>query len=178
MLPGAMNLVRSLRSATVTAFVATGALLMIACGDTPSAKTAHIKAAAMPEGESWSGVYYHPVFGELHMQEEGSNIVGAWRRSDQSRWGELSGTFQGNVFHFQWKEHMTGGMGLTKAGTSKGKGYFVYKMDAENRPVLKGEYGLEDTEVGSDWSCIKQTRRTPDLKSVRGDTEAIPPSSF
>jgi hypothetical protein len=25
---------------------------------------------------------------------------------------------------------------------------------------------------------VKQTRRTPDLKSVRGDTEAIPPSSF
>lgn len=178
MLAGAMNVARYLRSATVSILVATAALAVSACGDTTRAKTAQIKAGEMPEGEAWTGVYYHPVFGELHMQEEGSNIVGAWRRGDQSAWGELSGTFQGNVFHFTWKEHKTGGMGLTKAGTSQGKGYFVYKLDDEKRPVLKGEYGLGADEAGSDWSCIKQTRRTPDLKSVRGDTEAIPPSSF
>ncbi len=173
-----MNVARILRSATVCVLVASASFAVTACGDSNNPKTAHIKPGEMPEGEQWTGVYYHPVFGELHMQEEGTNIVGAWRRGDQSAWGELSGTFQGNVFHYRWKEHKTGGMGLTKAGTITGRGYFVYKLDDEKRPVLKGEYGLNDEEVGSDWSCVKQTRRTPDLKSVRGDSEAIPPASF
>lgn len=178
MLAGVMNVARLLRSATVTLLVATTALGVSACGDAKPARTANIKPGDMPEGESWTGVYFHPVFGDLHMQVEGTNIVGAWRRADQSHWGELSGTVQGNVLHFTWKEHTTGGMGLTKAGTSSGKGYFVYRLDDEKRPVLKGEYGLADEEVGSDWSCVKQTRRSPDLKSVRGDSDAIPPSSF
>jgi hypothetical protein len=178
MLGGVMNVARFVRLVLALVLVGTTSLVVTACGDSRPSKTAHIKPGEMPEGESWTGVYYHPIFGELHMQEEGTNIVGAWRRSDQSAWGELSGTFTGNVFHFTWKEHKTGGMGLTKAGTSHGKGYFIYKIDDEKRPVLKGEYGLNDEEVGSDWSCVKQTRRTPDLKSVRGDVDAVPPSSF
>ena len=61
----------------------------------------------MPAGESWVGVYYNPVYGYLHMVEQDGNIVGRWKRTDSSHWGELSGTVEGNVMHFTWKEHNT-----------------------------------------------------------------------
>lgn len=171
-----MNLARSLRLAALGVLVATTALSVSACENTPTAKHAKIVPGPMPEGESWTGVYFHQVFGYLHLQEEGANVVGRWKRADQSRWGELSGTQKGNVFHYTWKEHTIGMIGAS--ATTKGKGYFVYKMDKENRPMLEGQYGLNDDETGSDWSCIKQARMSPDLKSIGGDSEGVPPSSF
>ena len=113
----------------------------------------------MPEGESWTGVYFHPVYGYLHMVEEGSNVVGRWKRADQSKWGELSGTKGGNVLHYTWKEHTVGMIGAS--ATTKGKGYFQYKMDKEDRPVLDGQFGLNDDETGSDWHNVKQARMQP-----------------
>ena len=50
----------------------------------------------------------------------------------------------------------------------KGKGYFVYKKTGEI-PELDGEYGLDDSEVGSDWHQVKQLRMAPDLNSITGD---------
>lgn len=88
--------------------IAGGAL--VACGS-PDAKFGNIKAGELPSGESWGGVYYNPVYGYLHMVEEGGNIVGRWKRTDGSHWGELSGTFEGNVAHYTWKEHQYGAVG-------------------------------------------------------------------
>ena len=146
------------------------------CGDGKETKTAKVASGPMPEGEMWTGVYYHPVYGNLHMIEEGSNVVGRWKRSDQSRWGELSGTKGGNVLHYAWKEHTIGMVGAS--ATVSGKGYFQYKMDNENRPVLDGQFGLKDDEVGSDWHNVKQARLAPDLKSIGGDSEGIKPGGF
>lgn len=130
----------------------------------------------MPEGETWTGVYFHPVFGYLHMQEEGSNIVGRWKRTDQSYWGELSGTVSGNVVHYQWKEHRIGMVG--PSSISKGKGYFVYKLNKENIGELDGEFGMNDAEVGSTWKNVKQVRMPPDLKSIGGDSEGLTPGQL
>jgi hypothetical protein len=130
----------------------------------------------MPEGEKWSGVYYHPVFGYLHMVEEGRNLIGRWKRSDQSSWGELSGTTEGNVARFTWKEHKVGLVG--PASESRGKGYFVYKFNEGNKiGELDGEYGVGDDEAGSSWHCVKQARVQPDLKSINGDTGAAVPGA-
>ena len=85
----------------------------------------------MPSGESWPGVYYNPVYGYLHMIEQDGNIVGRWKRTDGSHWGELSGTAEGNVLHFTWKEHKYGGVG--PSADSKGSGVFVYKMGEKYR---------------------------------------------
>lgn len=176
MLPGAM-IVRTashvVAHVALAAFVTTAAVGLVACSDGKDTKHAQIASGPMPEGESWTGVYFHPVYGYLHMQEEGSNVVGRWKRADQSKWGELSGTFKGNVLHYTWKEHTIGLVG--PAAQTKGKGYFVYKMDKENRPVLDGQFGLNDDETGSDWHNVKQARMQPDLKSIGGDSEGIKP---
>lgn len=146
----------------------------VGCGGN-SIRSANIQASDMPEGESWSGVYYHPVFGYLHMVEQDTNIVGRWRRTDKSAWGELSGTKVGNVFHFAWKEHRTGLVG--PSAMTRGKGYFVYKLGTNGIAELDGEYGLGSDETGSDWHSVKQQRVVPDLNSVSGDNSgtALPP---
>lgn len=172
-----MNFARRVRTTLAPALsiaatfvvLSASAAVLAGCGEAPAAKTANVQQGPMPEGESWNGVYFHPVYGYLHLTEQGPNIVGRWKRADQSQWGELSGPVTGNVLHYTWKEHKIGLVGA--AATSHGKGYFVYKMDKEGHPVLDGEFGLNDEEVGSDWHCVKQARMAPDLKSIGGDSE-------
>src|SRR4029077_2063330 len=58
------------------------------CGGPPP-MLANVKEGPMPEGELWNGVYFHPVYGYLHLVEQDSNIIGKWKRADQSAWGDL-----------------------------------------------------------------------------------------
>jgi hypothetical protein len=145
-----------------------GSSVGCAGGDAP--KTAVVHAGDMPEGESWQGVYYHPVFGYLHMVENGNTVVAKWQRSDKSRWGELSGTKIGNLLHFTWKEHTYGLVG--PAAELHGKGIFVYRVEMSGDHKvghLDGQFGLDQDEVGSKWDCIKQDRMEPKLDSITGD---------
>lgn len=161
---------------SVSAIAISMSLGVVACGGGEGAKTAKIVPGPMPEGETWTGVYFHPVYGHLHLVEEGTNVVGRWKRADQSHWGEMSGTKQGNLLRYTWKEHKIGMVG--PSATVHGKGYFVYKVNAEGHGELHGEFGLKDSEVGSDWKNVKLQRMQPDLKSIGGDAEGVPPSHF
>jgi hypothetical protein len=164
-----MNIRRPLSVVTMTLSLAVFVGALPACGGGEDAKSAKVTAGEMPAGESWTGVYYHQVYGYLHMQEQDSNVVARWKRTDQSAWGELSGTKSGNVLHYTWKEHKYGLPG--PAGESKGKGYFVYKLGKEGGIAeLDGQFGLNNDETGSEWHCVKQQRMAPDLKSISGDT--------
>jgi hypothetical protein len=174
-----MSFVRLLRTSTALVFLTTAttaSVLVAGCGDGKEAKVAKVASGPMPEGETWTGVYFHPTYGYLHMQEEGSNVVGRWKWANQSKWGELSGTTVGNVLHYTWREHTIGLVGA--AATTHGKGYFQYKMDKENRPVLDGQYGLNNDETGIDWHSVKQARMPVDIKSIGGDSEGIKPGGF
>lgn len=158
-------------------FAATVAAIgVVGCGNKSDPKTAQIVSGPMPEGETWAGVYFHPVFGYLHLEETGTNVVGRWKRTDQSHWGELSGTTTGNVLRYSWKEHKIGMIG--PSATTKGRGYFVYKVNKEDIGELDGEFGLNDYEVGSSWKNIKQLRMAPDLKSIGGDAEGVAPGQL
>ncbi|WP_394824575.1 hypothetical protein [Pendulispora albinea] len=148
------------------------------CDSGGGAKAANITPGEMPAGESWTGVYYHPVFGYLHMVETDASVVGRWKRTDQSRWGELSGTKSGNVLHFTWKEHTYGMVG--PSSERKGRGVFVYKLNSDKTPTLDGQYGNDDNETGGEWSNVKQARMQPDLKSIGGTApeEAVRPGGL
>jgi hypothetical protein len=149
-------------------------LSLAACGGGGGATAANIKPGDMPEGEVWTGVYYHPVFGNLHLIEQDTSVVGKWKKSDQSGWGELSGTKVGNVLHFSWKEHKYGLVG--PSADQHGKGVFVYKIGDNKIPELDGQFGLNDDEVGSDWHCIKQMNVKPDPDSITGDMGGTAPA--
>lgn len=169
----AMNFARSIAGFGIVLSLGVGTAALAGCGGAGS-HAAHVKAADMPAGETWTGVYFHPVYGYLHMEEQDTNVRGKWKRSDQSAWGELSGTKTGNVLHFSWKEYRSGVVG--PAGAQSGKGYFVYVKNDE-LAELKGEYGLGADETGSEWNCKKQLRMQPDLKSIGGDTGSSVPNT-
>src|SRR5215472_1402927 len=164
---------RQLFGACAIAAVALMGGPLAGCNSMGGARTANIKAEDMPANQSWDGVYYNPIYGYLHMVEQDSNIVGRWKRTDQSRWGEMSGTRTGNVVHFSWKEH-TYGL-IDPSSVHAGHGYFVFKIGANDIPELKGEWGNGDDEAGNDWNCVKQMNVKPDLNSINGDMKDTAP---
>jgi hypothetical protein len=160
----------------VAVFAAVAAL---GCGNGAGAKFASVKAGEMPSGESWAGVYYNPVYGYLHVIEQDGNLVGRWRRTDGSHWGELSGNADGNVLHFTWKEHKVGGVGPSAEST--GSGVFVYKMGQNDIPELGGQYAMDDSKDVGDWHCVKQVGMKPDLNSIGGqatDNMGVTPDNW
>ena len=137
------------------------------CGTTSGPKVANVKAGEMPSGEEWGGVYYSEVFGNLHLIENGNGIVGRWQRTTKSHWGELEGTREGNLLRYTWHEKQYGQVG--PQATTSGKGYFVYAIDNNGFPTLKGEYGTSQDEVGSAWTAIKQRGKKANFDEIKGE---------
>jgi hypothetical protein len=162
----------SMRSVLVVAALA--ALPTVAC-NTPQAKTANVVSAPMPGGEKFTGVYQHPVFGELHLVDEGAGrVIGKWQRADKSAWGELTGKTEGNVLRFSWAETKYGFVG--PAATRKGRGVFVFERD-DKFAYLKGQYGVGEDEVGSKWDNIRLNNRVPNLDSITANLPGTAPVS-
>lgn len=143
------------------------AITFIGCNSSSGPKTANVKAGDMPSGEEWGGVYYSEVFGNLHIIENGSGIVGRWQRTTKSHWGELEGTKEGNLLRYTWHEKQYGQVG--PQATTSGKGYFVYSIDQNGFPVIKGEYGTSQDEVGSAWTAIKQRGKKANFDEIKGE---------
>jgi|HubBroStandDraft_5_1064220.scaffolds.fasta_scaffold358040_1 hypothetical protein len=170
-----LRLAPALAPALVTlVLLAAPAASLVGCGGPPPL-VANIKPGDMPEGELWTGVYFHPVYGYLHLVEQDTNVIGKWKRADQSSWGDLSGTKIGNVLHFTWHEHKYGLVG--PAAEQHGKGVFVYKMGQGKIAELDGQFGLNDDEIGSEWHNVKQVNMPPDLKSINGDLGGTAPAA-
>jgi hypothetical protein len=152
------------------------ALVLVACpvaigacgGGAKSAESASVKPGEMPAGEDWSGVYYSPVYGMLHLVLEGDTLSGAWRTAAGDSWGEMSGKVNGDIFKYEWTEHKIGMVG--PHSSTHGRGYFRYTMPKAGDPAeITGEWGLNTDEVGNTWKATKQVNQKPDPKSVRPD---------
>ena len=133
-----------------------------------------VKVGEMPAGQTWPGVYYNPVYGYLHLVGQEGNLVGRWKRTDSSHWGELNGTVEGNVLRFKWNEHTYGAVG--PAADIRGTGVFSYRMGENDIPELDGQYALEDSDNTADWHCVKQIGLKPDLSSITGDSPTGAPT--
>ncbi|MEI7894152.1 MAG: hypothetical protein WCI05_13750 [Myxococcales bacterium] len=145
-------------------------LTLVGCGAGGAASVpavAAVEAGEMPAGQQWTGVYYHRVYGYLHIIERDGAIFARWKHSDGSKWGQLSGERKGNLFRFEWKEYTYGSVGAGAA--RKGRGYFIYEMGPDGIAVLKGEYGLDSDETGAAWVCLKQPGRKSDPDSIKGE---------
>ncbi|MEM1029486.1 MAG: hypothetical protein AAGA56_07180 [Myxococcota bacterium] len=164
-----------MRFPTVTTkLVATLALVVLAgasaaCGpSTPPAKLAQVSAGSMPSDGVWTGVYYSPLFGYLHLEAAGSTVKGRWLRPRKDQWGELTGEADGNLLKFEWAEYVDGLVGPNSK--KKGKGYFVYKRPEGDNvdDLIEGEIGRGGDEVGTPWDAVKQRNVEPDLSSIGG----------
>jgi len=143
--------------------------LVLGCGPSkPPAKSANVSPGTMPDGGDWSGVYYSPLFGYLHLEAEGAGVKGRWMRPRKDQWGELEGTADGNLLKFEWSEYIDGLVGPNSK--KSGRGYFVYKRPEGDNvdDVIAGEIGRGEDEVGTPWDAVKQRNVEPDLESIGG----------
>ena len=159
--------------AATLALAATPALL-VGCGSR-GLRVASIQPGAMPEGKSWTAVFFNQTYGNLHIEESGANIRGRWQNGE--KFGEMTGTHDGNVLHFQWKQLNTAFVGAN--AQKSGKGVFIYVApDAPGGPgKLKGQWGYGDDELGGGtWDCIEQlgVKSDPDSLKVQGSSTSIP----
>jgi hypothetical protein len=143
------------------------------CGGAATPKFGQITAGELPAGEAWPGVYYNEVYGNLNIEEQGGNIVGRWKRTNESAWGELNGTAEGNVLHFTWVEHKYGALG--PSADVKGTGVFVYTK-GEAAGELKGQYAIQDSQSVAKWDCVKQIGKKADIQSITGDNPTDAPT--
>lgn len=160
---------RVLALGAAIALVSVGSVACSSGGGEDAATAANVKGGVMPDGAAWKGVYYSQVYGYLHIMEEGSNAVGRWRTAAGDKWGELTGTIEGDVLRYEWTEHTIGMVGPN--ATSSGRGYFKYSRPSGEftNDEIKGEWGSGEDEVGGTWSAVKQKNQDPDFKSVMPD---------
>ena len=142
----------------------------IGCGG-GGPKSPILKPGEMPEGAVWKGVYFSPIYGNLHLVESGGEIKGAWRTVAGDSWGELTGKAEGNLLRYEWVEHRIGMVGPSADRT--GRGYFKYSRKrtetTKDPDQIEGEWGLGDSESGNAWKATLQTNLEPDPKSVKPD---------
>jgi hypothetical protein len=146
----------------------------IGCSNPPPPTTANVKAGDLPPAGDWSGVFYSPLYGHLHIVKEGNSASGKWRTTGGDKWGELHGEVTGDLLKFKWVEHKIGMVG--PGSTTEGRGYFKYIVPAEENAnhEIKGQWGLGRSEVGNSWEAVRQRNMLPDLGSVRPDeTERV-----
>ena len=171
----AMKLV-TLRTGLVA--VALGLAAVSCAAPPPAARVASVKPGALPDGGSWSGVWYNAQFGNLHLVEKDGAVTGRWKAAAGHAWGQLTGKPDGNVLKFTWIEHKIGMVG--PAATMQGKGYFVYTRPEGDHvdDELKGEWGLNDSETGNGWDCVHQRNVKPDPGSIGGVKEIGGPGGW
>lgn len=155
--------------------VTLGAGALSACGGPPPEPThAQVKPSDMPPGGDWTGVFYSPIYGHLHLIKEGNSVSGKWRTAAGDKWGELHGEATGDLLKFDWKEHKIGLVG--PGSTTTGRGYFKYVVPpGENvNHEIRGEWGLGRSEVGHVWEAVRQRNMVPEPSSVAPDeTEKV-----
>jgi hypothetical protein len=131
--------------------------------------------APMPDGQSWSGVYYNPIYGYLHVLEHDAKVWGRYAWTNRSRWGEIQGEADGNVLRFTWVEHEIGPVASGDAHGGKGRFVYVVRGDAA---ALQGAFGVGDDESGAgEWDAVKQPNMRPNPDSVSGDPATTAPST-
>jgi hypothetical protein len=144
--------------ASLVAVLALGcALFMSACG---GAKPA-LRAGDMPPGGSFTGVWFSPQYGEMHMEQNGATVIGRYEKEEKK--GRIQGTVEGDLMRFEWTQQRE--MIVGRPTESKGHGYFRVMMDeTEKAWKLEGEWGNDDAETGGGpWTAIRARNRRPQL---------------
>lgn len=169
---------RRLRAASVPLIsvccLATLPVVSAGCSKPPPKTTADVTPSSMDPAGDWTGVFYSPLFGHLHLVKEGNSVSGKWRTTSGDKWGEMHGEVTGDLFKYKWVEHKIGSIG--PSATTEGRGYFQYFVPpGENvNHEIRGEWGLGRIEIGSPWKALRQRGMLPDVSSVGPDeTERV-----
>ncbi len=148
-------------------WVSLGLLVLAACGG----GSARIHIGTMPEGASFEGVWQSPQYGNMHLCQTGSQVVGDFEKDE--RRGRIQGTIQGDVLRFQWEERRE--MVVGRPQISRGRGYFRIQIGQDGDQYILGEWGHDDQETGGGpWNAAKLRRRRPTrcLSTDSGDDQS------
>lgn len=134
-------------------------LTAVGCGG----GSASVSAGPMPSEGSFTGVYFSPQYGEMHMIQNGSSVIGEYKKDERS--GRIQGSADGDLMRFEWTERRA--MVSNRPTVTQGRGYFKYSIGGSNNEhSLTGEWGLDDNEAGGGpWTAVKSKRREPRLSS-------------
>jgi hypothetical protein len=120
---------------------------------------ANVSPGTMPAGQTFTGVWHSPQYGEMQMVQTGSQVVGEYTQDE--RHGRIQGTVQGDLMRFEWSEQRELVMG--RATTTRGHGYFRFTVDGNGVDyLLLGEWGHDQDETGGGpWNAARDRRRQP-----------------
>ncbi len=96
---------------------------------------ANVSAGAMPDGQTFTGVWHSPQYGEMQVVQTGSHVVGEYTRDE--RRGRIQGTAQGDLFRFEWQEERELIRG--RPTTTRGHGYFQFQIGGDGDSYIVGE---------------------------------------
>ena len=138
---------------------------LCACGG----GSASIKPGAMPDGGHYTGVYFSPQYGEMHLIQNGSAVAGEFKKDERT--GKMAGEVEGDVMAFEWTEFKA--MVSNRPTETKGRGYFRYVVDPNSGDhVLRGRWGLGDEDsTGGEWNAYKSKSREPEVGFASGGGE-------
>jgi hypothetical protein len=123
---------------------------------------ANVSAGAMPDGQSFTGVWHSPQYGEMQVVQTGAHVVGEYTRDE--RRGRIQGTAQGDLFRFEWQEERELIRG--RPTTTRGHGYFQFQIGGDGDAYIVGEWGHDDNETGGGpWRAARDRRRQPHLST-------------
>jgi hypothetical protein len=146
-------------------------LFMCACGGALGRSST--KAGPMPPGGSFTGVWFSPQYGEMHLVQNGATVFGRFERDERS--GRIQGSVTGDVMRFEWTESRE--LIVGRPTITKGRGYFrIMRDEAEDTWKVMGEWGHDDDESGGGpWNAVKSKTRQPEVGSAgsSGDEEAV-----
>ena len=151
---------------TFLALFATAALNGGCSGSARTARTAQ----AMPAGGSFSGVWFSPQYGEMHLEQSGTAVVGRYFKDE--RQGRIQGALEGNLLRFEWTESRE--LVANHPVQTKGHGYFhITKNEDEDTWNLVGEWGHDDDESGGGaWTAVKSKTRKADIEGDGSDNNS------
>ena len=130
---------------------------------------ASVSSAPMPAGETFTGVWHSPQYGEMHITQTGAQVIGDYTQDE--RHGRIQGTAQGNVLRFEWSEERELISGHPT--TTRGHGYFQFQIGDDGDSYILGNWGHDENETGGGpWNAVRDRRRRPHAAdgSAGGDT--------
>lgn len=145
--------------------------LLFGCG---GAKQARVSAGPMPNGGTFTGVWFSPQYGEMHLVQTGGHVLGEYEKDE--RVGRIQGKAEGNVMRFQWEENRQ--LVVGRPTVVRGKGYFRYEVGADGDHYVTGEWGHDDRETGGGpWNAVKSRTREPRLSTMNVSSTRTTPDS-
>lgn len=140
---------------------------LAACG---GGGRANITPGTMPAGQTFTGVWHSPQYGEMQMVQTGNQVVAEYIQDE--RRGRIQGTVQGDLMRFEWSERRE--LVAGRPVTTRGRGYFRFVVGDDTDYYIVGEWGHDDNETGGGpWRGVRDRRRRPRLST---DTGASPTS--